>query len=38
MFVVALTICHLAHTAEPICVQENVNRSYSLCVSEDGHP
>jgi len=31
MFVVALTICHLAHAAEPICVQENVTEAIPLC-------
>ena len=27
VFVVALTICHLAHAAEPVCVQENVKEA-----------
>ena len=31
MFVVALTICHLAHAAEPICVQENVKKLFPVC-------
>ena len=38
MFIVALTICHLGHAAEPICVQENVKEANSLFVSGGGHP
>jgi hypothetical protein len=36
MFVVALTICHLGHAAEPICVQENVKEAIPCVSAETG--
>jgi hypothetical protein len=36
MFVVALTICHLGHAAEPICVQENVKEAIPCLSAETG--
>ena len=36
MFIVALTICHLGHAAEPICVQENVKEAIPCLSAEAG--
>jgi hypothetical protein len=36
MFVVALTISHLGHAAEPICVQENVKEAIPCVSAETG--